>query len=1172
MKTRTYTSGILLPRTATLIAAAGLVCALVHAAPQNKEDKLWSSADRVVRRLGGEHYKIDVLRRELMSIKEVVHDIEMLELLPRRITRLSDSELARFDTRVEDIRKSIMHISKDLDKLSRQLTEDLSISREMIGTSPVAEMFSAIKQNNLSRISRLMEIKHRTDTTWRRIERLLYDGADAMGIDLPHTRTRQDDREFLRIIRSNLGLESEKFYEWLTHLKDKLTERADITALEEMQRIDLHRMRTLLENGKYNILIKRMPGILKRYENIVPVDELRQVYLRAKFITGSFAEVVAQASLIPEVSPVRKKADVLYIQSLYRLGHYADVWEWAQQYDFSSLSGRNRNLCLWLSMESGLRREKSEGLLELSTQSVHAAPYALHVMHTLARHFFANNDFETAISICREARRTRTTTSLDDRLKQRILLLLAQLYYEQEKYELALKHFFELLDYEAHFSDGLYGISRCYIALGKYNKANISLKKLINQAPQSPHAIDALVVLAKRYVKKAHYEWQKTEAATQQKQRIFNLLQKTRNRMHTLQDANAAQENLTKLKEIRNQLQTTMDSIGSLDTKSTDRIRSYFATAEQITGFVYRYYHSGEFQEAVFTHTREKILYTLDSLITEHTATETQNNENESRQDNRSHYTRQQVKHRVRQMRFLQTTIHIDRHRWEKQRIAHHKRKIRFTIDSLRSGKELASDTTVVARISQQIERRKRSLDSLIVYEETFSVQSRRDLIRECQNKLALDPPPEDEVYIGYHLGELYFQQEKNEYRQRYARYESRLMRYDSLMREYRAGANINRPEPPQPPRPDYSRSIRTFSRLVNKYPEHDHIFPVYYSLGWCYNELSRPDSALAYMEKLARYYPDSRYAPQAWMYIGETAFDNNRLAKAEDAYRRVIQYPTSRWFDEALYKLAWTHYRRSNPNMAISSFIALIDLGKRSFSGKAQLQNEAMKYIAISFSEADFSGQEGLQRATEFIKRLGNRRMGIQILEKLGQIFEEQGRYSLAANSYNKILQLYPYDRRRPHIEYRLVIAQTRDMSPEQTVERKVDYFSKFHRKGTWTSAKEDAHIVARADSLAQHMMYEAVTDLHQQALYERDTTLYSRAANYYRTYIEAYPDHPNANECHYNMAEILFSLGRYEQAAQEYIAVSNRYPDSKYKENAAWNAIVASQRLLSSSENKPD
>jgi TolA-binding protein len=46
--------------------------------------------------------------------------------------------------------------------------------------------------------------------------------------------------------------------------------------------------------------------------------------------------------------------------------------------------------------------------------------------------------------------------------------------------------------------------------------------------------------------------------------------------------------------------------------------------------------------------------------------------------------------------------------------------------------------------------------------------------------------------------------------------------------------------------------------------------------------------------------------------------------------------------------------------------------------------------------------------------------------------------------------------------------------------------------------------------------------------------------------------------------MADILFSMGNYQRAAEEYMTVSTRYPDSKYRESAAWNAIVASQELL--------
>jgi hypothetical protein len=42
------------------------------------------------------------------------------------------------------------------------------------------------------------------------------------------------------------------------------------------------------------------------------------------------------------------------------------------------------------------------------------------------------------------------------------------------------------------------------------------------------------------------------------------------------------------------------------------------------------------------------------------------------------------------------------------------------------------------------------------------------------------------------------------------------------------------------------------------------------------------------------------------------------------------------------------------------------------------------------------------------------------------------------------------------------------------------------------------------------------------------------------------------------------MFSTGNYLAATEEYIAVSKLYPDSKYKENASWNAIVASQNFL--------
>ena len=88
-------------------------------------------------------------------------------------------------------------------------------------------------------------------------------------------------------------------------------------------------------------------------------------------------------------------------------------------------------------------------------------------------------------------------------------------------------------------------------------------------------------------------------------------------------------------------------------------------------------------------------------------------------------------------------------------------------------------------------------------------------------------------------------------------------------------------------------------------------------------------DSALFYMENRAALYPTSVHTPQAWMYCGEYNFDRGELDQAIKCYQATMRYPESEWFDEALYKLAWAQYRLSNPEKAISSFLALVSLGE---------------------------------------------------------------------------------------------------------------------------------------------------------------------------------------------------------------------------------------------------
>ena len=169
-----------------------------------------------------------------------------------------------------------------------------------------------------------------------------------------------------------------------------------------------------------------------------------------------------------------------------------------------------------------------------------------------------------------------------------------------------------------------------------------------------------------------------------------------------------------------------------------------------------------------------------------------------------------------------------------------------------------------------------------------------------------------------------------------------------------------------------------------------------------------------------------------------------------------------------------------------------------------------------------------------------------------------------MAQKTYTTLLRVYPENKKSPVVEAELMAVLEKSLAAEDANFSKIEFFNKYNKNSEWAKMQDDLVTRRCGDSLSCKLLYDASISYHQLALQKNDTASYNAAAEYYRTFITYYPLAWQASECHYNLAEIMFSLGNYTQAAEEYITVSKRYPGSKYKETAAWNAIVASQNLL--------
>src|SRR6185436_5594003 len=111
---------------------------------------------------------------------------------------------------------------------------------------------------------------------------------------------------------------------------------------------------------------------------------------------------------------------------------------------------------------------------------------------------------------------------------------------------------------------------------------------------------------------------------------------------------------------------------------------------------------------------------------------------------------------------------------------------------------------------------------------------------------------------------------------------------------------------------------------LVERFPESRFVPAALYYLGFTMTARGEYRAGLRYFEELA-----SRF-PQALIFIGEYYFNENNLAKAEEAYDKVLDFSDSKYFDQALYKLAWTRYRANAYKTAISSFTFILEESAR--------------------------------------------------------------------------------------------------------------------------------------------------------------------------------------------------------------------------------------------------
>lgn len=430
----------------------------------------------------------------------------------------------------------------------------------------------------------------------------------------------------------------------------------------------------------------------------------------------------------------------------------------------------------------------------------------------------------------------------------------------------------------------------------------------------------------------------------------------------------------------------------------------------------------------------------------------------------------------------------------------------------------------------------------------------------ESNEKLIKDFPNDPFVASAmFQLSELYVRKARHIYRKEMADYE----------KNYRLFEAGQQPFEPILPTIRLGKAIDLCYDILDRFPRFEFKDQIYYRLAICHLDEGNYEKSRKYFHQLIYEYPQSEYLPEAHFRIGEYYFSKRDFKQAIKHYENLLESWDCPYFNMALYKLGWSYYNIEDYTNAIITLvyllgdIRLLEQSQARVLGKtnSDLRQEAIDYVAICFTEYG-----GAPEAHRFLidKKKGNEDYNLLVFLKMGDIYQKRNFYQEAIKTYAAILEIWPFYQYAPVIQQKIVEAYDKDMMTEKAMEARVQLVERYGPGSKWLNQYPEGQIRNDAIKQAEIALYDYAVYYQAEAQEKKRRREYLIAVDKYRDYLKKFPRSDKSFQVNFYLAECLYEVEEYEDAAEEYTKVLTLYGPNEHQEAASYNRILAYFNIL--------
>jgi len=365
---------------------------------------------------------------------------------------------------------------------------------------------------------------------------------------------------------------------------------------------------------------------------------------------------------------------------------------------------------------------------------------------------------------------------------------------------------------------------------------------------------------------------------------------------------------------------------------------------------------------------------------------------------------------------------------------------------------------------------------------------------------------------------------------------------------------------------------VTLFKTLMETYPlqPHDQLL---LKLSVAYEDVGESNVALDSLDQIVALYPGIAYLDEVQFRRANILFSQHLFMKSEQAYRQVIAFRNSVYYEQAVYQQGWAQYKQTQYGSALNSFMHLLDIHSREgdlvFTKMGPAEKKFIEDIMLAVTLC-FDAQAGPLSARHFFSNNQKRKYEYNVFIALAEFYQKRMQITDAVNTYRLFAELNEQHIKSPVFLIKVIDLYRQYGFDNELLAAKKDFVLRYPVDhvywGLHPKNKTRKSFSVLKNTLLQLADYynfkikSATNELAQnkkQPINASQHFYFRESQRWSRLFINAFPGDAQAWEKSLQLAQALRAQKSFELAALQYERTAYDYKAHAKSADAAYTAL---------------